>query len=150
MNIFNTNQYINERVKIKPITNAELDKVKQDIENMNKLIEIDNPVFDDICTSGNVVEIVGGTDGTHHGIVIPPNVAKRFFDSYRSEPIILTAHNETSASYWTTSWFKTEFPLAYNAVTKIEKVYSTNIDVNKLKDPHDVWEIYKRFNLQFI
>ena len=144
-------QYINERVKIKPITNAELDKVKQEIEKMNKFIEIDNPVFDDICTSGNIVEIVRIGDNTHHGIVIPPNVTNRLFNNYPVDsPVILTAQNETSYSYWTTSWFSTKFPLAYNGGAKIEKVYSTNIDVNKLKDSHDVWEIYKRFNLQFI
>lgn len=149
MNIFN--QYINERVKVKPITNAELDKVKQDIENMNKLIEIDNPVFDDICTSGNVVEIVSGADNTHHGIVIPPSIANRFINRYPHKcPMILTLQYETSASYWTTDWFQMRFPYSPNNSTKIMKVYSTNIDVNKLEDLHDVWEIYKKFNLQFI
>jgi len=138
-------------VKIKPITNAELDKVKQDIENMNKFIEIDHPVFDDICTPGNVVLIQPEEkNNPHHGIVFPGDLKKVFFTSSTPDPIIVTSHAEYAASYWITNIFKDLFPNSYLGDAKILKVYSTNIDVNKIKNKHDLYDIYKKFNLQFI
>jgi len=54
MKIRKTSSFILERVKIKPITNSELDEVKKTIEEMKVFKKIDNPTFKDI-KEGNVV-----------------------------------------------------------------------------------------------
>jgi len=50
MKILNTYQFVAERVKVKPITNIELDKAKDEIENQRVLCEIIKLVFGNKCT----------------------------------------------------------------------------------------------------
>ena len=45
MKILKTNNFISERIKVQPVTNAELNKAQNEMNNFKK---IENPTFDDI------------------------------------------------------------------------------------------------------
>ncbi len=55
MKILKSKHFISERMKIIPITNDEFDKVKDYKEEYYTFTEIENPSYDDMLVSGNVV-----------------------------------------------------------------------------------------------
>ena len=116
--------------------------------------EIKNFTYEDICTPGNIV-LIKNSDyrAPHHGIVFPGNwdqIRKFFTKRSINGQIIITVHDENSISYWESRYFEKNFPNGENKGCEVLNVYSTNIDVSKIKTAKDCYDIYKEYNLQFI
>lgn len=124
------------------------------VSNKRVMREIKNFTVKDAITPGNIV-LIKNSDyrAPHHGIVFPGNwdqIRKFFTKKSIHGQIIITVRDENAISYWESSYFEKNFPKGESKVSEVLSVYSTNIDVSKLKTVKDCYDIYKEYNLQFI
>jgi hypothetical protein len=139
MKIFDYNHFVNERMKIMPITNDELDKAAN-----YKMEEIEQPTYEDICHSGNIVCIECGGE-QHHGIVMDKETSQRLTTISVYQPIIIILMKNGDLSYWTSSSFKKMFPYYRNNIF-IKNVFRTCIDMSAINET-GIKFIYKTYNL---
>jgi len=148
MKILDTSQFVSERMKIRPVTNAEFDKAKENakhttMENIRDSETIIKPTYEDICQEGNVVFVYDG------------NNIRSFVVMHDKEDssISLTgfsAHLNTRygsirrREYWIAERFKNDFPYYYSA--KIVAVYKANINTEDIKTDDDLKNVLKPYD----
>jgi len=143
MKILKTDRFVSERVKAKPITNAEWDVVKKEINMFRK---INNPTFDDI-KEGNVVCVAH--EGNYYIYIVfdsmklPPYFNSDIIDEdkYDGNMILMRYNRKKSRySYRTSDVYKENFPFAGDYHTKdrsfseITRIYDANINTADIID----------------
>ena len=139
MNILKTYDFIQERLKVKPITNRQLDKAQKE---MMKFMKIPNPTFDDI-KEGNVVHLY--CEGVYFVYIVfdsmnLPDYFEGIDPIHRKEgEMLLIRYNQHSHSftYRTIDGFKHYFPFnnaTYSSKTaEIVDVYDAKINTEKIQ-----------------
>ena len=147
MKILKTDSFVSERIKVQPITNAELDAMNF---RKIKIAKIDNPVSADIkpgvavCVKDNMtsqwhIVFDGGNLPEWADACIPAEhkgAGRLLLIRYCSSSV-------NKCAYWRFSSFKTSFPyhFLYTFSVNIVDVYNTNINPNHIKSLDELSEI---------
>ena len=125
MKILKTDSFVSERIKVQPVTNAELDKIK---DEYGRYTPIENMTYDDICQEGNVVFVYDGTD-------IKPYLVKQY-DGAMCLNGVGKDEDPIYRKFWYSKEFKNKFP--YYCHSKIIKVFKANIDTTLIENAADL------------
>lgn len=147
MKILKTDSFVSERVKVKPITNAEWQQVKDEITGFRK---IDNPTFDDII-EGNVV-CCDYNQNNYAYIVFDYMKLPAFIESdaptyYKPNgQMLLVRHNKFGGgrplSYRSSYNFKEKFPYSRLDNTKITDIYDAKIKIADIQNINNFKQVY--------
>ena len=147
MKVLNANKFVSERLKVKPITNVELDKVKQEMESRTTTHEL--PLeYENIIKEGNIVfcfDRLYHTRNPEKHIVMSGatynKILSKSNEHYCTDAYVLcTWDNDT---YWACEDFKEHFPMHFMNNAKILKIIDAGID---LKNVNSVEELQNTFN----
>jgi len=106
MKILNTDNFISERMKINPVTIAELDKAREYCKQFSPMA---NPTYDDICQEGNVVFVYDGNNTRSYVVMYDKELSFISLTGF-------SAHLNTKygsirrREYWAADRFKYDFP----------------------------------------
>jgi len=149
MKILRANDFISERMKINPITRAELDKAQKDFARKTRKIyceKINNPTFADIRKGNGVYVDRNGECNVY--IVFDIKTLPLFLKSYLSKiafdnnpEIIMIRYDDDTQKccYRNVEPFRNEFPYRerFDDV-KIIGIYHTNINVDDMQSFEDL------------
>ena len=148
MKILKTDSFVSERIKVKPITNAELDVAEKE---MNAFRKIENPTFADIKPGMAVLCEVTRKSGLKYNdafIVfdstkLPSFIMRRSLRQLRYDGNMFLVKYDTldltfNVSYLSLDDFKENFP--YNRLRDVEilGVYDARIDTMAIKTLDDL------------
>lgn len=146
MKVLNTYDLFSERMKFKPVTNAEWEQVHKDFVEKTYCTKINSPTFADI-RKGNAVYVDSGGERTPY-IVFDIKTLPLFLESYLSkkafadnpETIMIRYNTDNQkCCYRTVKSFKNEFPYREHFDdVKIIGIYHTNIDVDDMQSFEDL------------
>jgi len=148
MKILDTSQFVSERMKIRPVTNAEFDKAKENakhttMENIRDSETIIKPTYEDICQEGNVVFVYDGNNTRSYVVMHDKEDSSISLTGF-------SAHLNTRygsirrREYWIAERFKNDFPYYYSA--KIVAVYKANINTEDIKTDDDLKNVLKPYD----
>jgi len=149
MKILNTSSFVLERVKVKPVTNAEWDKLK-----MSMLHEL--PLeYENVIVPGNVVTLRKFEDDSiRDWIVLSRDKCGLPLDQRFLDKLFLMRYGEDLSKKYTYmfGWFhfaEREFPWTpWDKVIKIKGTLSDS-EIYGVKNENDVKSIYDKYNLLY-
>ena len=139
MKILDTDYFISERIKVQPISNAELNAAQ---EEMNRIKKIENPTLDDI-KEGCVVYMDIFNNNMHDVIYIvfdsmrlPDYFYSKVnrYDRFDGNLLFMRFDKRNGYCYRTSSSFKDSFPVSLNNTVAITAVYDAKINTMKIKN----------------
>ena len=143
MKVLKTTDFISERIKVQPITNAELDSAEKE---MNAFRIIDNPSFADI-RKGNAVYVDSAGERTVYivfdiktlPLFLKSYLSKQAFDNNPETIMIRYGDSSQKCYYRNVKTFKNEFPYreGFDDV-KIIGIYHANINVDDMQNFEDL------------
>ena len=128
MKVLNTYDFVSERMKFKPVTNAEWEQAQKDLAGKTYCEKINNPTFADI-KKGNAVYV--DREGERAVYIV--------FD-IKTLPLFL---NTQKCCYRNVEPFRNEFPYRerFDDV-KIIGIYHTNINVDDMQSFEDLNKVW--------
>ena len=148
MKVLYTDQFVSERMKIRPVTNAEFDKAKENakhttMENIRDSEIIIKPTYEDICQEGNVVFVYDGNNTRSYVVMYDKEASFISLTGFSAH--LNTRHGSIRRrEYWTAERFKDNFPYYYSA--KIVAVYKANINTEDIKTDKDLEKVLQPYN----
>ena len=145
MKVLKSSQYVSERIQLQPITNAELDKVQQEIKNMPHKLALE---YENILKEGNIVFV------KERGVINPVKHIVMSGEKYNAifskidincctdDYILCTWDNYT---YWECENFENCFPRHNNDSAKILKIIDAHINLKDVKSSQEMQEIYNKY-----
>ena len=149
MKILNIASFVSERIKVKPITNAELDKAQQEIkDHATELYDL--PLkYENIFVPGNVLTIKNDNGTELDWIVVSKD---SWFRKISDDKLLVRYHdygNHFTFWYDFGPVFKPNFPksvISSEAITKIRGTIPKIIFQN-MKSIDDLKQIYDKYDL---
>jgi len=156
MKTLKTNSFLSERVKIKPITNAELDKARQE---MCRFIKIENPTYNDI-KEGRIVctmvcdKLYSTFNEKRIYIVFNPMKLPSYCHEIEIDTkgeckehegnMIFLCYNCTDnrISYGNSYMYENNFPFNKWHDVRITAIYDTNINIMNITSVDDFKKVY--------
>ena len=150
MKILNTNQYISERVKVKPVTNAELDIVQKEMKS-TMLYELPRE-YANLLKEWNVVIIRKPRKSSHLlNFVIS---ADRFNTIFKNNKIFqsgyaLVRYEDNVFYYKDCESFKQHFPSCSDDYMSIVKIIDAGIDFENVNLSITLYEMFKQYKNRY-
>lgn len=148
MKILDINNFVSERVKVQPITNAELDSAEKE---MNTFRKIDNPSFADIKPGMAVLCEINKKSGFKYNTAfivfdstkLPSFIMRRSLRQLRYDGNMFLVRYDTldltfNVSYLSLDDFKENFPCNRLRDVEILSVYDARIDTMAIKTLDDL------------
>lgn len=139
MKILSPSQYISERIKVKPITNAELEQVQKTVGNSVL-------TYENILKEGNVVMVREDARTTKKHIVMHKAKFNTIFMSRQKilEDVYVLCEWDSDV-YWACVNFKDFFPEHINGHTRIVKIIDAGIDLENVNTKDELMEIFNKY-----
>jgi len=148
MKILCTNGFISERMKAKPVTNAEWDNIKQSMKYVKNAIDINNVNADVFDEFGFVLETKNGVDFITVGKFRP--VYMRWIDESAMMAICYSTQDKLGWLCVRKDHYH-NFPLfefRIQSDADIVKIFETNIKPEDIETADGLKETYKNYNLK--
>lgn len=159
MKTLKTASFVSERVKVKPVTNAEWEQIKKDIEEPGGFRKIKNPSANDI-RQGMTVCVDENTSALQWYIVFDGGNLPKWVDDYitkidKCPGRLLFIHYDKFSShnyaYWRFSSFEKGFPYHFlYPDTKIVGVYDTKINTMNIKTTKELLDVLNDIQAKII
>lgn len=159
MKVLDIYNFISERMKFKPVTNAEWEQAQKDFAGKTYCEKINNPTFADI-RKGNAVYVDSAGERNVYivfdiktlPLFLKSNLSRQAFDS-NPETIMIRYDSTLKCCYRNVEPFKNRFPYKeYFEEVKIIGIYHTNINVDDMQsfeDLNKVWTaLCEKINIQ--
>lgn len=136
MKILNTNQHISERIKIQPITNAELEQAQRSVNSVMR--------YDNILKEGNIVMVRESGNLMKH-IVMHSDKYNTIFTQHKILEDVYVLCEWDNSGYWICVNFKDFFPEHINGYTRIVKIIDAGIDLENVNTKDKLIEIFNKY-----
>lgn len=129
MNILQLNDFVSERVKVKPVTNAELDKIKQDVYQRKQAFNVKN------IKHGTIIMFSDYTLGVYLDAGYSYEILTFFGCKHPNESYYLTVNNplNMSAVLIRSAGFTDDLKLHINENVYVIRVYEKPLTQDELK-----------------
>lgn len=137
MNILQLNDFVSERMKVKPVTNAEWEKAQKEYKNLKNLpFTKDLSFTKDSITCGTIVMFSDGTLGVYMDGAISHTISVFFGKNRHGKAFYLTIPNATridSSTLLDSDNFTNDLKLHINKELYIIRIYNNAITLDEMK-----------------